>query len=129
MTATVDDLQAAWIAFQKAQAEALEAFARASESLAVAQARASESLAAAQALASGVAAAQAQAAAPAADDGDEVLTRDEVAQRLRITKRALDALVMRRCNPIPSHLVGRRRVFIWNDVIHWLRSNDNAVNR
>jgi excisionase family DNA binding protein len=61
-------------------------------------------------------------------DPSSVLTLDEVAARLRVSRRAIYEKTRKRCaNPIPSFRVGKAIRFNWFDVSRWIEQNKRGA--
>jgi excisionase family DNA binding protein len=60
-------------------------------------------------------------------DPGEILTIDEVADRLKVSKRWVYEKTRSRClNPLPAIRVGRYLRFLWGDLSAWLRSQSSG---
>lgn len=61
-------------------------------------------------------------------DPSQILTLDELAARLKISKRWVYEKSRRRClDPLPVIRIGRYLRFNWLDVSEWLRQHSNAI--
>lgn len=55
-----------------------------------------------------------------APQGVEILTRQQVAERLGLPPKSIYALVRSRvAEPMPCHYAGKQLRFIWGEVFHW----------
>lgn len=60
-------------------------------------------------------------------DPSQILTLDEIAARLKTSKRWVYEKSRRRClDPLPTIRIGRYLRFNWVDVSAWLRKNSNV---
>jgi len=55
-----------------------------------------------------------------APSGIEILTRQQVAERLGVPPKSIYALVRSRVtNPMPAHYAGKELRFVWGEVFNW----------
>jgi excisionase family DNA binding protein len=60
-------------------------------------------------------------------DPSQILTLQEVADRLKVSKRFIYEKTRDRClNPLPTIRIGKYLRFHWVDVSAWLRQNSNV---
>lgn len=58
----------------------------------------------------------------------EILTPEELAQRLKVSQRWIYEKSRRRCqNPLPTIRIGRYLRFDWTSVSAWLREQERAA--
>ena len=68
------------------------------------------------------------AVAPSALDPQQILTIDELASRLKTSRRWVYEKSRRRCqNPLPVIRIGRYLRFDWVSVSAWLRQQERAA--
>ena len=65
-------------------------------------------------------------ASPTRLEPGDILTPQELAQRLKVRVRFLYEVAARENNPLPCLHCGRYLRFCWPDVCAWLRSNNSA---
>jgi excisionase family DNA binding protein len=67
-------------------------------------------------------------ALPAPINPTEILTPEQLAERLQVSPRWIYEKCRRRCdNPLPALRPGRYLRFVWSDVSAWLRSQGRAA--
>ena len=61
-------------------------------------------------------------------DPSQILTLEELAQRLKVSERWVYEKSRRRCqNPLPTIRIGRYLRFDWTSVSAWLRQQERAA--
>lgn len=66
---------------------------------------------------------------PTLIEPSDLLSLNEVAERLRATEQWVREKCRRRCqNPIPVHNVGRHLLFCWSEVSAWIRNSPRPIH-